>query len=309
MTPRVSVIVPAFNAGYTLAETIESVLSQTYSDLELIVIDDGSRDGTKEIVSAYERKDARIAYLWQKNSGVSAARNRGLQASRGEFVSILDADDLWDAGKLERQFVALDSSRGTVALTGIRRFQVIDGEKIWGTITIPPLPINEEYDVLTLLFLSSFQMVLINTALMPRQLVNEVGGWNVNMWTGEDWEFWIRMSRRCRFRNVNEPLFYYRKHSDSVTRRHDLLSVLDEHEKVIQQQVENAYVSDREAQRALIERQVETCGFLIHQGELAKAIRVLRRSLGLTQGWRTRGVWIRGAEILGLALRKPLSGA
>ena len=309
MNPRVSVIVPAFNAGQTLAETIESVLSQTYSDLELIVVDDGSRDGTRDVVSAYQRKDARVVYVWQENAGVSAARNRGLHLSRGEYVSILDADDLWDPSKLERQFVALGSSRDTVVLTGIRRFEVVDGEKVWGTTTLPPAPNNETYDVLALLYVNSFQMILINTALMSRQAAIEVGGWKVNMWTAEDWEFWIRMSRRCKFRNVNEPLSYYRKHRDSVTRRQNLLSVLDEHRKIMQQQVEKAYVSGAEARRALVERQVEICGYLIHQGELTKAVRVLGRSLGLLQGWRTRGVWVRGVEILGLALRKMSTGA
>src|SRR4026208_1635519 len=105
MDPIISVIVPAYNASHTLGETIESVLSQSFSDLELIIVDDGSTDRTREIVSKYNQKDERITYVWQINSGVSAARNKGVEISKGKYISIIDADDLWDKCKLEKQIL------------------------------------------------------------------------------------------------------------------------------------------------------------------------------------------------------------
>jgi hypothetical protein len=304
MFPRVSVIVPAHNASPTIGETIESVLSQSYSDIELIVIDDGSADATGQIVSGYQRRDRRITYIRQENAGVSAARNKGLEVATGKYVSALDADDLWEKDKLQKQLVAISATKETVVLTGIRRFEQIGGKRSWGQVTMPPRTTNGRYDAMTLLSLSIFQMVMINTALMERQLALRVGGWKVGMWTGQDWDFWIRVSRECSYRNIEEPLSYYRKHPESGTSKQRRLSALDEHEKVIRRQLDEGYVSKRAAQQALIGRQLEICGYFIYQGELARAIQVLSRSLSLLQGWKTRAAWTRGAEILSLAFRK-----
>src|SRR5690349_1993835 len=101
MNSIVSVIVPAYNASRTLGETIESVLAQSFSNLELIIVDDGSTDRTQDVVSEYEHRDERIIYVWQINSGVSVARNKGIEIAKGKYISIIDADDLWDEYKLE----------------------------------------------------------------------------------------------------------------------------------------------------------------------------------------------------------------
>ena len=304
MKPVVSVIVPAYNAARTIGETIESVLSQSFSDLELIIVDDGSTDETKDIVSEYRCKDDRIISTWQKNSRASAARNRGLAIATGKYISLIDADDLWDERKLEKQISAIDSTEDTIVLTGIRRFHILDGKKIWGAVTMAPNIENYMYDVLSILLLSSFQMVLINTALIKKELVEKLGGWKVDMWTAEDWEFWIRASRKARFKAIEEPLSFYRKHPESVTRNQDLLKVLDAHEKIIEEQLKQGAITKKEFEQALISRQIESCSFFIYQGELAKAIHVLTRSFGLIQGWTNRNVWRRGVEIVRLAVQK-----
>ena len=100
----ISIIIPAYNAADYLAQTIESVLNQTYSDFELILIDDGSTDRTREIIKDYQCKDARIKYFYKENGGVSSARNLGLQKATGDFVSFLDSDDLWDRRFLESMY-------------------------------------------------------------------------------------------------------------------------------------------------------------------------------------------------------------
>jgi len=103
----VSCIVPVFNGERYLRDTLESILGQTYSPLEVIVVDDGSTDSTPEIVADYE---SRISYLYQGNAGPAAARNLGIGVARGEFIAFLDADDIWHKEKLERQ-VALFKER------------------------------------------------------------------------------------------------------------------------------------------------------------------------------------------------------
>ena len=147
-------------------------------------------------------------------------------------------------------------------------------------------------------------MVLINTGLLEKELVQKLGGWNPNMWIAEDWDFWIRASKRCRFKAIEEPLSYYRKHAESVTRNLDLLVVLDAHKKIIEEQLKQGVITKRDFKQALIYRQIESCGFFIYQGELAKAFHVWRRSLSMKQGWANRNVWSRGIEVLRLAVQK-----
>ena len=103
--PDVSVVVPTYNAAETLLETIESVRRQTLSAIELIVIDDGSTDDTSRLLGTVH--DPRLQVFSYPNAGIAAARNRGLERARGEFVSFIDADDLWTADKLELQLEAL----------------------------------------------------------------------------------------------------------------------------------------------------------------------------------------------------------
>lgn len=104
MSDMISIIIPAYNAAGYLAKTIESVLNQTYSDFELLLIDDGSTDRTHEIVKNYQCQDARIKYFYKENGGVSSARNMGLQKAIGDFVSFLDSDDFWDRRFLESMY-------------------------------------------------------------------------------------------------------------------------------------------------------------------------------------------------------------
>jgi glycosyltransferase involved in cell wall biosynthesis len=101
---RISCIVPVFNGERYLQEALESIFKQTYGPLEVIVVDDGSTDGTAALAAGY---GGRIRYLWQANAGEAAARNRGLSAAQGEFVAFLDADDLWHPEKLARQMARL----------------------------------------------------------------------------------------------------------------------------------------------------------------------------------------------------------
>src|SRR4028118_518511 len=103
--PQISVIIPAYNAERTIRETIESVQQQTFLDLELIVINDGSKDRTVELVQSI--KDDRLKIFSYENGGVCVARNRGIDHANGEFIAFLDADDLWTPDKLELQAAAL----------------------------------------------------------------------------------------------------------------------------------------------------------------------------------------------------------
>ena len=104
--PRVSVVVPTYNCARFLGRTIDSALRQTYRDFEIIVVDDGSTDGTQALIAAYEES---VRYVYQTNQGASAARNAALSRASGEFIAYLDADDLWRPDKVIRQVEFLDA--------------------------------------------------------------------------------------------------------------------------------------------------------------------------------------------------------
>src|SRR5262249_36588501 len=115
--PLVSVIVPVYNGERSIDETLSSALGQSYRSIEVIVVDDGSRDGTRALVEARARLDSRIRVADQPNRGVAAARNHAVSIARGDFIAPLDADDLWDPTKLENQvqrFAIADSSTSLV---------------------------------------------------------------------------------------------------------------------------------------------------------------------------------------------------
>ena len=107
--PKISVIMPAYNSGRFIGEAIESVIKQTYPDLELIVIDDDSRDSTRSIVEDLQKKfPEKIRYIRQENGGPSKARNAGINQARGEYIAFLDADDIWHAFRLQEGMAILE---------------------------------------------------------------------------------------------------------------------------------------------------------------------------------------------------------
>ncbi len=112
--PRVSVIVPVYNGEHFLAEAIDSILAQTYPSFEIIVVDDGSTDRTREIALSYQS----VHYLYQVNTGTAAARNRGIQIARGEYLGFLDADDVWMHEKLSIQMAAFEADPGLEIVSG-----------------------------------------------------------------------------------------------------------------------------------------------------------------------------------------------
>ena len=108
--PIVSVIIPAYNVEKYIRNAIDSVLGQTYKDIEIIVVDDGSTDGTKKSLEPYI-KDNKIIYLYQNNRGLSGARNSGIKTAKGEYIALLDADDLFYPSKIEKQLIYMENNK------------------------------------------------------------------------------------------------------------------------------------------------------------------------------------------------------
>lgn len=200
--PLISVIIPAFNSEKTIKETINSVLNQTWSNLELIVINDGSQDLTLDIITSI--KDPRLKVFSYTNAGVAASRNRGFAQAQGEFVSFLDADDLWTVNKLESQLKALqENPQAGVAYSWTDHIdennQFLRGGSHYdlsGDVYAELLKSN---------FLANGSNVLIRT-----QALIEVGGFNQSFTPAEDWDMYLRLASRYHFVAVPVVQILYR---------------------------------------------------------------------------------------------------
>ena len=140
----VSIITPMYNAEKYVAQTIESVLAQTYSDWEMIIVNDGSKDNCAEIVKEYTQKDKRIKLINQPNAGSAAARNNALRNAAGQYICFLDTDDLWDNNFLEKQLNFLKEKNAVLVFSSYRRIDE-KGEKKLDPFIVPKTEIGEQY--------------------------------------------------------------------------------------------------------------------------------------------------------------------
>ena len=209
--PKISVIIPAYNAERTIRKTIQSVQTQTFTDFELIVINDGSQDRTLEILHSI--KDERLKIFSYENGGLPAARNRGIERSTGEFISFIDADDLWTPDKLELQFLALQQNpeAGVAYSWVVCRFE--QGESVFFVNASSPLFAGNVYPNLLLgNFIGNGSNIL-----MRRQLIKSVGNFDTTLKSFEDWDFYLRLASILPFVVVPQRNIIYRKTSASMT--------------------------------------------------------------------------------------------
>ena len=208
--PLVSVIVPAYNAEATLAATLSSVRAQTYTNLEILVIDDGSSDATHALAQRYAEDDRRITVLVQENAGVAAARNLGIRASCGEYLAFVDADDLWHPEKIEAQLDAFSAAGKDTGLVYCWSAKIDADGVVWSEWFRP----RDSGDVLTRLFMGNF-LGNGSAALVRADLVRSVGGFDSRLQAAgvqgcEDLLFYLEVAERARFALVERCLVGYR---------------------------------------------------------------------------------------------------
>jgi glycosyltransferase involved in cell wall biosynthesis len=212
MSNLVSVVIPTYNYHQFVVEAVESVLAQTYQPLEIIVVDDGSTDGTR---AELERFEGRIRYLFQENRGLPAARNRGIRAAEGEYVALLDADDLWAPTKIAKQVAVLERSPQVgLVFCGLTRVDVASGQS-----TIRHCPPDLRGDVRRQLLQRNCVTGSASAALVRRACFDKVGLFDETLRSAEDWEMWIRISRHFHFDYVQEPLIILRNHGGNMRTR------------------------------------------------------------------------------------------
>jgi GT2 family glycosyltransferase len=207
--PTISVIVPAYNAERTILETIKSVQQQSFTDFELIVINDGSSDRTLELLLAVE--DSRLKIFSYENGGLPVARNRGISHAGGEFIAFLDADDLWTPDKLELQLAALQKHpKAGVAYSWTHFMDEQGGSFHAGE------PILFEGDVYADLLVWNF-IASGSNPLIRKQAIESVGEFDPTLRSCEDWDLWLRLAARWPFVVVPKPQILYRLSSTSMS--------------------------------------------------------------------------------------------
>ena len=205
--PLVSVIIPTFNRAWCLKEAIDSVLTQTYKNYELIVVDDGSTDKTKGLLSQCKG----ITVLYQENQGVSAARNRGIASSKGELIAFLDSDDLWQPEKLATQ-VAYFGQHHDAMICQTEEIWIRNGRRIF--------PKKKHKKESGYFFERSLELCLVSPSavMMKRQLFNDVGLFDENLPACEDYDLWLRVGAHLPIYLIDEALIIKRGgHADQLS--------------------------------------------------------------------------------------------
>jgi glycosyltransferase involved in cell wall biosynthesis len=227
MNPKVSVVVPTYNRKDLLSETIESVLRQTYKDYEILVVDDGSDDGTAEMIQA--KFDQAVRYLRLPHRGLPACpRNAGIQAARGEWVAFLDSDDLWLPHKLEKQMAAIERNPSAVLDYGLA--EIFDDAGSYGTTS--PSRVCRSGMVFEPLLFTNF--IPLSTVLVQKEIIQQAGLFDtrVEFRATEDYDLWLRIAYGHPVHFSSDVLVRYRVHPENILG--DPLPMYQRWERVLQ---------------------------------------------------------------------------
>jgi glycosyltransferase involved in cell wall biosynthesis len=222
--PLVTVIVPAYNAEKFIARTLDSILSQTYKNLEVLVVDDGSQDKTSEIVQSISKKDTRVIFLKQPNSGVASARNLAIAKSQGEFIAPIDADDIWYPQNIEKQVQCMLQAGSEVGLVYSWSIDIDENEVPTGYFRASKI----EGEVYTTLLLHDF-IANASSVLFRRNCCDTVGAYNSQLKAqngqgGEDWDLYLRIAEHYQFRVVSQFLVGYRQLPNSMSKEYSQMA-------------------------------------------------------------------------------------
>ncbi len=229
--PLISIIMPVFNLSGYISETLESVLSQTYNNFELLVIDDASTDDSRAIIESYQSKDNRIKLLSNThNKGVSGARNTGVDRARGEWLAFLDGDDLWTADSLLLRYKALekhpDARLVSCDLTPFEKDTSLVGpsnattNEVWNKYFGNSLKTGELLCIEKPLkhFLQA-ALVHTGTVFVKTDIVKKIGGFDESLCNGEDTQLWLKIAANIKqFVFVPKVLMFYRQRTGSLTK-------------------------------------------------------------------------------------------
>ena len=265
--PIVSVIIPALNAAEWIGETLQSVLMQSFREIEVIVVDGGSTDGTQSITKAFGKS---VKLICKLHSGKSASRNAGIYAAQGEYIAFIDADDLWLPEKLELQLqmFSSDPNLGWVYSDGY----LFEGKATNNIMTFGSLSHLHSGDILCPLLLNDF--IPSPTPVIRRKIIDKIGYFDETLQRHEpeDWDMWLRIAAHYPIGFVNRSLVRYRLHPSSLMAREGVLDALDGRVSIIERAVNrNPDRLGRLKNRSVVNCYVAAGNCYSLSGELSKA--------------------------------------
>ena len=202
--PKVSIIIPTYNQSQYLEEAMESVLNQTYQNIEIIIVDDGSTDNTSEVVKSFDNK---IIYIPQKNKGASSARNAGIKKAQGQYVAFLDSDDMWIKNKLEKQIKFIQNNP-EIGLLGTGCYQMVDINKMIYKKIFPAKNEILQKDLI------KYNPFIQSSVIIRKDIFNDIGLYDEKFKESEDYDLWLRIAQKYKVANIQEALVtkkYYEK--------------------------------------------------------------------------------------------------
>jgi glycosyltransferase involved in cell wall biosynthesis len=212
LRPFVSIIIPAYNRALYINQTVDSVLDQTYQNIELIVVDDGSSDGTYEKLQEYGARIKLHTHEGYKNKGQSASINVGLSIATGDYIIVLDSDDFWDLNKLQIQ-VDYFENNADVGLVYTNGYGTnAEGEVSYNYHSDDHTEPNDANAVL----LDCYLALPVNS-MVRKSVYDQVGGFNESYRAAQDHDMLIRIAEIAKFAYLPDFLFYYRRHSNSIS--------------------------------------------------------------------------------------------
>jgi glycosyltransferase involved in cell wall biosynthesis len=238
--PAVTVVITAFMHREFVLEALRSVIDQTFSDFEIIVVDDGSRDGTSMLLEPLIRS-GKITYVAQTNLGPAAARNRGLTLAAGEFIAFLDDDDRWPPDKLEWQVISLkNNAELTIVAGGI----VLIDEK--GTELRTDILAENTVSFELLFYGNPFHSP--GQTLIRTERLRAIGGFNTSIWGSDDFDAWFRLAKTGGILQSRQIALYYRQHPGNASK--NIIRMLDQGLKVVSRHSEEVPVDLRQELKA-----------------------------------------------------------
>lgn len=275
--PLVSVIIPTYNSVKSLSRAIGSVLGQTHQNLELIIVDDASTDGTLDLIREHAEQDKRITYfvLGKNSGGPVAPTNKGLEVARGEFIAFLDHDDEWMPKKLEQQLALLHSSPVEVGAVVCDAERVLDTDAVLAPYLFPDFPIRENA-LQAVLFADFF--FTFSGLCMRREVLQNVGNLDGRFVLGADHDYHIRIAQSYSIGVVHDLLFRYTEHEQSLSRSpRSIYNAIADLELLLEKH-KDLFASHP---RCLRRRLVQLASALISVDKTDEARTILRKALAI----------------------------
>jgi len=284
MSPKLSVCTPTYNRKDYVRETLDSIFAQTYKDFEVVVVDDGSTDGTEEMI---KRVGYPVRYYWQENRGEAATRNKLISLAEGQFITFLDSDDLLMPDAVERMINVMEAEDEEVIVYG------------------PYLRIDEKGNVcgrctrkLYSGYITShlFENIFVHScgSMFPRSALQEVGGFDETLPVSCDYDLWLRLSLKYRFIALPEPTFKRRRHSGNLSNISSKNQIAELHvlERFYYEMGGHKVVSKKIATRRFAEEEYRIGTRSLRENDLTTAREYLHRSFKHHADPKSLAMWI-----------------